>query len=154
VWDVGPERIGEIAGALIVLLVFAALAGIPYHRLSQGIDVIPAVVSLVPIAVGGIGLSLAIAGLDLGARLVESLWRCGLAFVFAALVLLIPVGQRRWPVWLTWAALAQFAVVQGLDPWVDGARSGRLLAAGFVLVAVLGITALTLQLLPPRRAEA
>lgn len=150
IWQVGPERLGSIAGALLILLLFAFMACIPWHRLSQRQDLVPASISFVAIAAGGLVLSLSIAGLDLGERAVESVWRCGLGFVFAALVLLVPVRPRRLPTWLGWGALAQFAVIQALDPWVAGARSDRLLAAGFVLLAVLAITALTLQLLAPK----
>lgn len=154
VWDVVPSlHPARIAGAFGLLFVFALLCAIPWSRIERRLDLVPASVSMVAIALGGLILCYAVGGGKTDDRLLEAAWRSALGFVFASLLLLIPVKatRRRLPVTLAWAALAQFAAVQGLDPWIDGAASERLMAAGFVLLPVLGLTALTLALLPTGR---
>jgi hypothetical protein len=98
--------------------------------------------------------ALLLAGLALAgghpARLMDSAFRLVLWSLLASFILLVR-SRRPAAVGLAWAAVAQLAVGQALDPWLDGPAATRMLVAGFVVAGCLLACAGLLAAMPGRR---
>lgn len=147
-----PGGFGRFALACAILLACVFLASIPYGRIVQGLDLVPAALGAAALVATGGTLALAVLGVPFSTDTLASAGRGGIVRLLASLVLLIRTRWQRMPVWLFWGGFAQLALVLALHPWVSAGRSGRMLAAGLVLFAALGFSALILALVQPRRS--
>ncbi len=152
VWNLGPRDIMARAFyAVLLLFVFTFLAAAAVEVFARGLRRAPALFTLAVLAVAGTYLAIVILARDPAPRLTESAWRGAIPIILGSLILLLPEAKRRWVPLVAWAAWAQFAVVGALDPWVSGALSDRMNAAGLLLLGILGLAALTAALIPAQR---